>query len=113
MMRQIASCEAQFAAPLCAYYAQFLTLWDGGEGVMGETYVRLWRVGELKEANDDYKVQEFIPRLMLIGSNGGGEAFGLDRRSPPCSYTLWSRLSREVLQWGRRHSARKKHSRSL
>jgi hypothetical protein len=55
---------------------------------MGKTYVILWRVEQLKEANDGYKVQEFIPGLMLIGSNGGGEAFGFDQRRSPWQYVM-------------------------
>ena len=84
----IASCEAQLQTDLPADYAQFLRFADGGEGVMGETYVILWRIEGLKEANEGCKVQEFIPGLMLIRSNGGGEAFGFDQRSHPWRYVM-------------------------
>jgi cell wall assembly regulator SMI1 len=42
----IASYEAHIQTALPADYAQFLRFADGGEGVMGKTYVSLWRVGE-------------------------------------------------------------------
>src|SRR3954464_2022763 len=51
---------------------------DGGEGVIGSTYIILWRVEQVLELNAAYHVSEFAPGLVLFGSNGGGEAFGFD-----------------------------------
>lgn len=42
----------------------------------------LWRVTELEQFNREYEVQEYAPGLLLFGSNGGGEAFAFDLRTP-------------------------------
>jgi hypothetical protein len=65
-------------------YVDFLLASDGGEGFIGESYLMLWKVEELIMMNAAYHVAEFAPKLFLFGSNGGGEAFGFDRRSEVC-----------------------------
>ena len=62
-------------------YLQFLQYSDGGEGFIGNAYVMLWRLEELLDLNQGYKVEEFAPELFLFGSDGGGEAFAFDMRS--------------------------------
>lgn len=63
-------------------YVSFLTETDGGEGHIGaNSYVILWRVAELLEMNEAYEVAEYAPGLFLFGSDGGGEAYGFDRKS--------------------------------
>jgi hypothetical protein len=56
----------------------FLGRANGGEGFIGERYVRLWRAEELIEVNRGYNVAEFFPNLFLIGTDGGGEAYAFD-----------------------------------
>jgi SMI1/KNR4 family protein SUKH-1 len=56
----------------------FLGRANGGEGFIGERYVRLWRAEELIEVNRGYNVAEFFPSLFLIGTDGGGEAYAFD-----------------------------------
>jgi len=61
-------------------YLAFMKEYNGGEGVIKEgRYVRFWPLEELKEANEDYMVEEFAPDLFFIGSDGGGTAFGLNK----------------------------------
>lgn len=61
-------------------YLAFMKECNGGEGVIKEgRYVRFWPLEELKEANEDYMVEEFAPGLFFIGSDGGGTAFGLNK----------------------------------
>jgi hypothetical protein len=43
--------------------------------------VILWRLEELLELNESYRIYEFARGLFLFGSNGGGEAFAFDMRS--------------------------------
>jgi hypothetical protein len=63
-------------------YVRFLTETNGGEGFIGpSSYAILWRVEELLEMNVAYEVAEYAPGLFLFGSDGGGEAFGFDRKS--------------------------------
>ena|GEM_PF-207073 len=62
-------------------YVRFLRRTDGGEGFVGEAYLRLWSVDELMDGNMDLEVEESAPGLFLFGSNGGGEACAFDMRT--------------------------------
>src|SRR5262249_30653850 len=63
-------------------YLDFLRAANGGEGPLGERgYLALWRAEEVGQANQEYSVAEFAPGLLLIGSDGGGTAVGIDLRS--------------------------------
>ena len=75
-----ASTEALASLPksLPESYFAFLTRANGGEGFIGDRYVRLWRAEELAEMNRAYKTEEFFPDFFFIGSNGGGEAYAFD-----------------------------------
>ena len=42
-------------------YTAFLRRADGGEGFIGERYVRLWRAEELIGMNHGYNVARFFP----------------------------------------------------
>ena len=64
-------------------YVGFLRFTNGGEGMIGDTYVILWKAEELAELNDSYGVDEYAPGLLLIGSDGGGDAFAYDTRTTP------------------------------
>jgi len=64
-------------------YVAFLEATNGGEGMIGETYLMLWSAEELPEMNASYQVAEYAPGLLLIGSDGGGEAFAFDTRVTP------------------------------
>ena len=56
-------------------YLDFARTMNGGEGFVGEMYIRLYKVEELLEMNLGYKFPEFFPGFFLFGSDGGGEAF--------------------------------------
>jgi len=62
-------------------YEEFLREHNGGEGFVGKDYLILWKVEELEPFNREYEVDKYAPRLLLFGSNGGGEAYGFDTRS--------------------------------
>jgi hypothetical protein len=64
-------------------YLSFLAASDGGEGFLGDRYVVLWRAEEVGPFHRDYEVAEHAPELLLIGSDGGGEAIAFDRRETP------------------------------
>lgn len=53
---------------------------NGGEGSIGDSYLRLWKMEELVESNQDYGITECAPELVVIGSDGGGTAYGYDFR---------------------------------
>lgn len=50
-----------------------------GEGMIGDNnYLLLWEKSELEELNIDYETQKFLSNIMLIGSDGGDIAYGID-----------------------------------
>lgn len=59
-------------------YIDFMTEHNGGEGDIGESWLILFPIEELKEINDSYNVPEYLPDHIIVGSNGGGEFFGID-----------------------------------
>jgi hypothetical protein len=59
-------------------YMAFLARSNGGEGFIGERYVWLWKAEELMTHNRGYKVAEFFPNFVFIGTDGGGEAYAFD-----------------------------------
>lgn len=68
---------------LPADYITFLKKSNGGEGLVGKNaYLILWPVEQLINLNKAYQVEEYIPGLLFIGSDGGGEAIALDTRVP-------------------------------
>lgn len=59
-------------------YLEFMKEFNGGKGPLGENgYIQLWPFNELIEANQGYQVDNFAPSLFLIGSDGGGAAYGV------------------------------------
>ncbi len=61
-------------------YLQFIGEHDGGEGFIGDSYLILWRSGELATFNREYEVEQYAPGIVLFGSDGGGEGYGFDTR---------------------------------
>ena len=50
-----------------------------GEGMVGENnYLSLWEKNEIEELNNSYETQEFLSNVLLIGSDGGDTAYGID-----------------------------------
>ena len=78
----IAESEKQLGLKLPAEYMEFLKFANGGEGFIGREHVILWGVEELASMNQSYEVQKYVPGLLIFGSNGGGEAYGFDSRTP-------------------------------
>ena len=63
-------------------YKRFLKVSNGGEGFIGEnSYVIFWSINDLLKFNKAYNVYEYAPGLLLIGSDGGGEAYAFDTHS--------------------------------
>jgi SMI1 / KNR4 family (SUKH-1) len=81
----VAQCQSHLKFTLPHEYVQFLRQMNGGEGFIGENYLRAWPIEDLIQNNKDYDVEDGAPGLFLFGSNGGGEAFAFDTRSalPP------------------------------
>ncbi|MCU0484560.1 MAG: SMI1/KNR4 family protein [Anaerolineales bacterium] len=64
-------------------YVDWLLLSNGGEGEVGNSYLALWCLEEIIPLNEAYEVHEFIPGIILIGSDGGDTAFGIDTYVSP------------------------------
>ena len=60
-------------------YIDFMKQHNGGEGDIGESWFVLYKLEELQQINDDYNVKEYLPEHIIIGSNGGGEFYGIDK----------------------------------
>jgi hypothetical protein len=48
------------------------------EDFVNVEYVKLWSLENLIEINESYEIQKYIPNVIAIGSNGGGEIIGLE-----------------------------------
>lgn len=62
-------------------YLRFLSHSNGGEGFIGDSYLILWKLEELRQLNDAYEVSQYAPGLIFFGSDGGGNAYAFDARS--------------------------------
>lgn len=59
-------------------YIEFMREHNGGEGDIGETWFVLYSMEELQEMNDLYEISDVLPEHIIIGSNGGGEFYGIN-----------------------------------
>jgi hypothetical protein len=69
--------------PLPSAYVSFLGATNGAEGGIddiGADCLNLWAAEEIAKLNADYEIARWCPTLLAIGSNGGSDAFGFDRR---------------------------------
>ena len=69
-------------------YRQFLLWSNGGEGYIGSTYFSFWEVGRLKELNVSYRIDYYLPNILGIGTDSGGECYALDFRDDPSTPLL-------------------------
>ncbi|MCM1267523.1 MAG: SMI1/KNR4 family protein [Bacteroidales bacterium] len=60
-------------------YEHYIMQVPSGEGMVGEnSYLLLWKKNEIEELNDIYETHEFLRDVILIGSDGGDMAYGID-----------------------------------
>lgn len=61
-------------------YGDVLRRHNGIEGFVGSTeYLLLWNVEQIPSLNVGYQVENFAPGIVLLGSDGGGNAYGRDK----------------------------------
>ena len=61
-------------------YGDVLKWHNGIEGFVGPTeYLMLWSVEQIPTLNAGYQVGDFAPGILLVGSDGGGNAYGIDK----------------------------------
>jgi hypothetical protein len=73
--------EADLSVRLPDGYRAFLDHDHRIEGRFGDAYLVLWSALEAKELNASYGLRDDAEGLVLIGSNGAGEAVALDLRA--------------------------------
>lgn len=77
----IAAAERGLGVSFPASYRRFLLNSNGAVGFSDRTgLLRLWKVEELVSQNTEYQVQLDAPGFVIIGTDGGGEAFAFDCR---------------------------------
>lgn len=82
MESDIVEVETQFQLKFPPDYVEFMLEANGGEGTVGErNYLRLWKIEELIQDNEENAAHDFASGLILIGSDGGGTAYGYDFRN--------------------------------
>lgn len=60
-------------------FKDYLKQTVSGEGMVGENnYLSLWEKNEIEELNNSYETQEFLSNVLLIGSDGGDTAYGIN-----------------------------------
>src|SRR5258706_3204281 len=69
--------------PLPDGLLDFLRTNDGDEGFVGESYLALWPINRIRELNAVLEVDTFMPGLLVVGTNGNGEAYAVDQTSQP------------------------------
>ncbi|KAA6458200.1 SMI1/KNR4 family protein [Acidobacteria bacterium AB60] len=79
---QVASAERALRITLPPDFIQSVKRRNGGEGLIGQTYVTLWDVSELGRMNRSFDPDVWAPGLLLFGTDGGNEGFGFDTRDP-------------------------------
>ncbi|WP_170169054.1 SMI1/KNR4 family protein [Mesobacillus subterraneus] len=80
--KEIIEVEKELNVKFPRDYLDFMQKTNGGEGTIGEvSYLRIWKIEELAESNEDYEVSEYAPGFVVIGSDGGGTVYGYDFRN--------------------------------
>jgi hypothetical protein len=100
----LATCSKQTALrsaeadPRLRDYVDFLSRHDGAEGFVGaDRYIVLWSDLQLRELNDAYRVADFAPGVLLIGTDGGDTGFGIDEATGHYVSVPMIGMSRETL----------------
>lgn len=75
-----AGAEFLEADPRLRDYFEFLSRYDGAEGFLRtDRYIVLWSTLQIRELNHAYRVADFAPDVLLIGTDGGATGFGIDQ----------------------------------
>lgn len=52
---------------------------NGADINTDECYILLWALTDMIELNNDYNVQEYAAEFFIFGSDGGGNAFAIEK----------------------------------
>lgn len=62
----------------------FITFFKEANGADISTevkYILLWALNDMIQLNKDYNVEEYAPEFFIFGSDGGGNAFAIERNT--------------------------------
>lgn len=63
-------------------YIDIFEYMNGGDGMIGRySYLILWKLDELTEANENYEVDEYAKGFVIFGSDGGGTAYAFQKEN--------------------------------
>jgi len=96
--------EEQLGLRFPSDYVEFMLASNGGEGFVGESYVRIEPIEELMSDDQRALLPDERAGLVVFGSNGGLEAFALDTRGPELRIVMfpWIGIDQEeVIGQGR------------
>lgn len=87
-------------AKLPGDYIQFLHFSNGVEGPLGASnYINLWPAEEILQSTRDSGAMKYAPGLLLIGSNGGNAADGIDLRNETAGTDTYVEMDFTSLDW--------------
>jgi len=89
--------RVEFTLP--AGYERFIRSSNGAEGFMNNSYLILWPIEELFAYNENYRVEEYAPGFFIIGSDGGGTSYAVDKQTGALYEIPFIGMLREEATW--------------
>jgi hypothetical protein len=84
---QVKEAERVLSFELPADYKELLLQTNGLEGFVSPTsYLLLWSIADVPELNEGYAVADFLPGVVLLGTDGGDTGYGFARREGAVQY---------------------------
>ncbi|SHH55595.1 SMI1 / KNR4 family (SUKH-1) [Chryseolinea serpens] len=80
-------------------YERFIRSSNGAEGFLKNAYVILWPIEDLFTHNEGYRVEEYAPGFFIIGSDGGGTSYAVDKQTGALYEMPFIGMSREEASW--------------
>src|SRR5919106_3881199 len=96
--------EEQLGLRFPSDYVEFMLASNGGEGFVGESYVRIEPIEELMSDDLRASLPDERAGLVVFGSNGALEAFAFDTRGPELRIVMFPWIGideEEVIEQGR------------
>lgn len=91
----------EFVSESYSEFTKYVNSYCSGEGMIGESsYLMLWDKAEIEELNDMYEVKEFMSDCILIGSDGGDIAYGIDKNGRFFSVSFIGMSNEEISYLG-------------
>ncbi|MBN8684312.1 MAG: SMI1/KNR4 family protein [Chitinophagales bacterium] len=60
-------------------FVEFYTASNGAEISSDDNYASLWPLTDMFQLNLDYNVEEYAPEFFIFGSDGGGNAYAIEK----------------------------------